>query len=132
MATHRSWLAFNHALAVTIGLLLALGEAVRSWGAGRHWASWLDDQILGAFLLYGAWHSATGRGRLPLAAAWGFSCGLLYPSFFHHWQTAAQPDPGNLPHHCVLLAVALCFAGSILGLLLTLLEGRTPGGAQPL
>ncbi len=120
--------ALDHALAVMIGVTLALGEAIRSWGAGRPWASWLDDQILGALLIYGTWRSATARGRLTLAAGWGFACGLLYPSFFHHWQTRAQADPGNVPHACVLLVVAVCFGGSILGLLLTLLLGEEPNG----
>jgi hypothetical protein len=112
--------SFNHWLAVIIGVTLSLGEAVRSWGAGRPWSSWLDDQILGAFLLYGVWRSAKGRGRMPLAAAWGFSCGLLYGSFFSHLATRAEPDPGNVPHLCVLAVVAFGFWGSVLGLLLTL------------
>lgn len=114
-----------HSLAVIIGVTLAIGEALRSWGAGRPWPSWIDDEILGAFLLYGAWRSATGRGRLHLAAAWGFSAGMLFGSFFKHWATRAQPNVGNFAHTCVLAVVAFGFWGSVLGLLLTLyLWGR--------
>ncbi len=41
---------------------------------------WMDDFILGGFLLYGAWRTRhdIARGMPVLTAAWGFACGMGY------------------------------------------------------
>jgi hypothetical protein len=80
-------ITFSRRLAFVFGILTPLGETVRRWhqlDQLRYLPAWLDDYILGALLLYGAWR--TGRdvraGQRFLAAAWGFTCGLGYASFF--------------------------------------------------
>ena len=62
---------------------------------------WLDDWLIGLFLLYGAWATREDReaGRPTLAAAWGFACGMGYLSFFGDVMSlgADVPDPSGLP-----------------------------------
>lgn len=78
---------FSRRLAIILGVLTPLAETIRRWhqlNQLRYLPFWLDDYILGALLLYGAWR--TGRdvrgGQRFLAAAWGFTCGMAYASFF--------------------------------------------------
>ena len=80
-------ITFSRRLAFVFGILTPLAETIRRWhqlDQLRYLPAWLDDYILGALLLYGAWR--TGRdvraGQPFLAAAWGFTCGLGYASFF--------------------------------------------------
>lgn len=97
---------FARRLALVFGVLLPLGETVRRWGTGGPVWVWLDDYLIGAFLLYGAWR--VGRnvrdGQKFLAAAWAFACGLGYTSFFSHLQRVNEPDVGHFPHK-LLVAV---------------------------
>ena len=78
---------FSRRLAIVFGVLLPIIETIRRWpqlGDVRMWPAWLDDFILAAFLLYGAWRTRKARdvGRPYLAAAWGITCGMAYGSFF--------------------------------------------------
>ena len=63
-------------------------EAIRRWHELRTltvwWPAFVDDILLGAFLLYGPWQAGGERssGRAVLAAAWGFMCGIAYGSLF--------------------------------------------------
>jgi hypothetical protein len=61
------------ALAVILAVSLMLGEIYRSWGAGRPAYAVLDDQIMGALLLVGAWLTRHPRpSRMAFfAGAWG-------------------------------------------------------------
>ena len=77
---------FSRRLAVVFGILTPLGETIRRWhqlGQLSYLPVWLDDYILGALLLYGAWRTARDAraGQRFLAAAWGFTCGMAYASF---------------------------------------------------
>ena len=78
-------MTFSRTLAIIFGLLAPLAETVRRWNTWREYPpAFFDDYIMGAFLLVGAW--LVGRsfssGQRLLAAAWGFTCGLGYYSFF--------------------------------------------------
>lgn len=65
-----------------MGILIPLAETVRRWG--ELWAdppAYLDDWLLGAFLIAGAWSAGRGeRGIRVLAAAWGAALGMGYYS----------------------------------------------------
>ncbi len=92
---------FSRALAYAGGVLLPILETVRRWhqlGDPWVWPFWLDDWIIGLFLIYGAWRtrSQVERGRPILAAAWGFACGLGYASFFSDLVDVSA-DPSGLP-----------------------------------
>ncbi len=79
-------MTFARRLAVLAGVVLPVGETVRRWhqlSDLRMLYAWLDDWLIGAFLLYGAWR--VGRdattGQASLAAAWGFTVAIAIGSF---------------------------------------------------
>ena len=66
-------LTFSRRLALLYGVLLPIVETIRRWqqlGDFRMWPAWLDDVLLGAALLYGAWRVAKNveSGRPSLMA----------------------------------------------------------------
>jgi hypothetical protein len=81
--------------------------------------------------LSGAWGVGQDyqRGRLLLAAAWGFLCGLAYASFFGQiWrlQRGDDADPAPIPALWVLAIKGVGFALAIIALVLTLRGGKRP------
>lgn len=118
-------LTFSRRLALLFGVLLPIVETIRRWpqlGDIRIWPAWLDDFVLGACLLYGAWRTAKDieTGRLWLAAAWGVTCGMAYSSFFGQLVRLDQPDPAPIPAAWVVgikgvgfLLAILALAGSL-------------------
>ena len=115
-------ISFSRNLAVVIGVLTPLAETIRRWpqlGQLSIWPVWLDDFILGGFLLYGAWRTAKDvrTGRPFLAAAWAFTCGMAYPSFVTQLQHLDQPDPAPISSELVAVIKGVGLALAILGLL---------------
>ena len=114
---------FSRALAVIFGVLAPVAETVRRWSTWREYPpAMFDDYIMGAFLIAGAW--LVGRrfsaGQRLLAAAWGFTCGLGYYSFFEQLRRyrLGETDPAPIPSSAmvaikgvgVLLAIAALVA----------------------
>ena len=113
-------ITFSRRLAYVFGILVPLGETIRRWhqlGQLRYLPAWLDDYILGALLLYGAWR--TGRdvrgGQRFLAAAWGFTCGMAYASFFLQLEHL-HDDPAPISGVWVLVIKGVGFALALLAL----------------
>ena len=93
-------LAFSRALAVLVGivtLLAAVGRRRQQLLDPAAVLLWADDLLLGGFLLYGAWRVGADErsGRPILAAAWGFTTGLSYYSFFDQLQRLSGSDPSG-------------------------------------
>ena len=116
---------FSRRLAVAFGILAPLGETFRRWSTWREYPPNLfDDYIMGAFLLYGAW--LTGRdvrgGQRFLAAAWAFTCGLGYYSFFGQLKSLSlnEVDPAPIPSEWVALIKGVGLALSLLALVISL------------
>jgi hypothetical protein len=87
---------FSRRLAILAGIALPLGETVRRWHQLAHlsmWPAWLDDILLGAFLLYAAWR--VGRDH------------VAGQRFFGQLARLDQPDPSSLPSTWVVLAKGL-------------------------
>lgn len=128
-----SRLAISRRLAYVFGVLTPLAETVRRWGTG--WVNlpaFVDDFILGAFLLAGAWATRNPqavRGRILLAAAWGFACGMAYSSVAAHWfaMRAGQVDPAPIPSHWVF---SIKIAGGVLFMLALFLTLTADQGAS--
>lgn len=125
---------FSRALAIIFGILAPILETVRRWGTWREFPPALfDDYILGAFLLSGAW--LVGRrfdaGQKLLAAAWGFTCGLGYYSFFEQLRRYRldEIDPAPIPSGAVLIIKGTAVLLAIAALLFTL---RATKPARPL
>ena len=116
---------FSRALAIIFGVLAPIGETVRRWGTWREFPPGLfDDYIMGAFLLTGAW--LVGRrfdaGQRVLAAAWGFTCGLGYYSFFEQLRRfrLGEIDPAPISSGAVLTIKGVGVLLAIVALVLTL------------
>lgn len=116
---------FSRTLAIIFGILAPLLETVRRWGTWRKYPpAFFDDYILGAFLLAGAW--LVGRrfdaGQRLLAAAWGFTCGLGYYSFFEQLRRyrLGEIDPAPIPSSAVLIIKGAAVLLAIVALVFTL------------
>ena len=94
---------------------------------------WIDDVLLGGFLLYGAWRVTAGQaaGRPVLAAAWGFMCGMAYYSFFGQLQRLAEPGPSDLAPLWVIAVKGVGLALGIIGLVTALIAPDPLPNAVP-
>jgi hypothetical protein len=106
-------------LATVVGIVTPSLETIRRWHELRtltvSWPAYLDDVLLGGFLLYGAWSSGRNpaAGRPVLAAAWGFMLGLAYSSLFYQWANLSEPDPSGVSPP---LVVSIKAAGLVIGM----------------
>lgn len=126
-------LAFPRGLAVFYGLFLPIGETVRRWHQLNDihmWPAWLDDILIGAFLLYAAWRLGKDRvsGQRWLASAWGCACGMGYFSFFGQLARIGEVDPGPLSTHSMLMMKGVGLLLAIAALCVSL---REPGTRMP-
>lgn len=116
---------FSRRLAILFGILAPLAETIRRWSTWQEFPPGLfDDFIMGAFLLYGAWR--TGRdlrgGQRFLGAAWAFTCGLGYYSFFGQLRSLSlhESDPAPIPSGWVAAIKGVGLALAVLALVVSL------------
>ena len=126
-------MGFSRYLAVIFGVMAPLLETVRRWNTWQEYPpAFFDDYIMGAFLLAGAWLVSRGSaiGQKVLAAAWGFTCGMGYYSFFEQLRRyrLGEIDPAPVPAGMVLVIKGVGVALAIAALIATL-RARTPGSA---
>jgi hypothetical protein len=115
-------LSFSRRVAIVFGILTPLAETIRRWhqlGQLQYLPAWLDDYILGAFLLYGAYRTGKNAqtGRPFLTAAWGFVCGMGYSSFFMQLARLHEDDPAPIPSVWVAVIKGAGLAIAVLALL---------------
>lgn len=112
--------------AIALALSLIIGEAYRSWGAGRPVMFWMDDMMMGAMLI--AATIMVGRDtharRAFFTAAWGVNAGMLYPSFFGKLLTPEETSAGNFDLGLLTLLVGLAFASALIGMVLSILAPK--------
>lgn len=116
---------FSRTLAILLGFLAPLADTIRRWNSWRDFPPALfDDYIMGALLLAGAWLTARNfhHGQRLLAAAWGFTCGLGYCSFFGQLRgyQLGEVDPAPIPSSWVLAIKGVGVLLAIAALLATL------------
>jgi hypothetical protein len=111
-------------LAVVVAIVASLGETLRSWGAGRPIYAVLDDFLVAALLVAGAWRATRKEGPVLLVAGFAFATGIFYGSFFGHLQalSRSEADPGNIPQACLTSAIGALFVAMIAGFVLSLRE----------
>lgn len=124
-------MTFSRLLAVILGLLAPLAETVRRWHTWREYPPALfDDYVMGAFLLAGAWLVSRNfaSGQRFLAAAWGFTCGLGYYSFFGQLRRygLGEVDPAPISSGAVLAIKGIGVVLAVIALVATLLA-KDPG-----
>jgi hypothetical protein len=108
-------------LALGLGIVFPCIETWRRCGQflqPREWPSILDDYLAGALLLAAVWQArrSAAQGRVWLAAAWGYSVGMMFGSFFGQLLGRARADPSGLPTSFVVGFKAVLLALSIVGL----------------
>lgn len=116
---------FSRRLAIVFGILAPLGETIRRWSTWREFPPNLfDDYIMGAFLLYGAWRAGRDirSGQRYLAAAWAFTCGLGYYSFFGQLRSWSlnEIDPAPISSGWMLAIKGVGVTLSVLALAISL------------
>lgn len=116
---------FSRSLAYIGGIAAPLAETIRRWSTWQQSpATFFDDYLMGAFLIFGAWQ--TGRnvrsGQRFLIAAWAFACGLGYYSFFGQLQSlrSNESDPAPIPSEWVAVIKGVAWAMAILALIVSL------------
>ncbi len=116
-------------MAILLALTLMIGEAIRSWGIGRPFYSWFDDQIMGAALIVGAILMAkpTPKRQSFFVAAWAFNVGMLYPSFFGKIIEPENSNPGNFDLGFLTLAVGVLFGVAIVGTVMSIANTGNDG-----
>ncbi|MFZ1219069.1 MAG: hypothetical protein WAO00_07235 [Chthoniobacterales bacterium] len=117
---------FSRVLAMIFGVGAPVAETVRRWGTWREYPPGLfDDYIMGAFLLAGAWLVGLA-GQRALAAAWGFTCGLGYVSFFEQLRRyrLGEIDPAPIPSSAVLIIKGIGVLLAVVALIATLSAKR--------
>ena len=116
---------FSRNLAIFLGIITPLLETIRRWHTWReNPPAFFDDYLLGALLLYGAWRVGKDAksGQRFLAAAWGFSFGMVYSSFI--WQLEqirlGNADPAPIPTEWVAIIKGIGFVLVIIGFITSL------------
>jgi hypothetical protein len=112
-------LRISRTTALLAGILLPCLETWRRWQMMADWPRWLDDYIAAALLLY-AWYAGRRRishSRAYLMAAWGYTFGIAYMSFFGQLGTPPSAEPSGVPQAAVmafkgfgLILAAVCLA----------------------
>jgi hypothetical protein len=116
-----SALSFARRYALYAGIVLPIGETFRRWGT-PFGPFWLDDYLIGAFLLYGWWRARSPNGRPILAAAWAFTCGMGYMSVFSHIVAIGEPASGRFSHLTLAVVLGVGLVLAALALLASLRE----------
>jgi hypothetical protein len=114
---------FLRKFAIFGALMLMLGEAYRSWGAGRPIPYWMDDMLAGAMMIWAALlvRDPTPLRRAFFSASWGVSVGMLYGSFFGKLYEPATSTPGNFSIGLLTALVGIAFFLSIAGLIASII-----------
>jgi hypothetical protein len=130
-------LAASRRLAYVLGVFVPLGETIRRWGIWwDHPMIFLDDYLIGAFLIAGALATRdvpSSRGKALLAAAWGLTLGMAYSSIAAHWQgmQAGQADPAPIPTQWVFAIKILGGLLAAVALFLTIADTDASFGGEP-
>ncbi len=113
-------------VAILQGVSLMLGEAYRSWGADRPVMFWMDDQIMGVLLISSAILMArdTFHRRAYFAAAWGFSAGMNYGSFFAKIYEPGEANAGNFDLGLLTFLIGLAFVVACVGMAASIMLPR--------
>lgn len=106
--------------ALIVGVALPLIETWRRWNMLSDWPSWLDDYIAAMLLVFAWW---AGRRRVDhsrpyLMAAWGYTLGMAYVSYFGQLKASHLPDPSGVSSELVLAfkGLGLALAGACLAM----------------
>ncbi len=112
-------------LALAFGLFLAIAEVVRNWGNWQPWPFWIVDFISAGALIWGALRSLRQGSSRLLSAAWGFTVGIFWMSFFSHTAalnagTERSYASGSMSEGMLTLIIGAMLLAAIAGLFMSL------------
>lgn len=112
-------------MALAFGLLLAIAEIVRNWGNWQPWPFWIVDFIAAGALIWGGVRTLSQGSSRLLSAAWGFTVGIFWMSFFSHTEalnSGAERSyaSGMLGEGALTLIIGAMLLASIAGLVMSL------------
>jgi hypothetical protein len=111
--------------AIAFGLLLAVLEAVRNWGAWQWWPFWVVDYVAAGLLVIGGVLALRRTTARWLTAGWGFACAMLWMSYFGHREGLMKAGAAAAAREQQLtMIIGAMFAVTIAGLVLSLLGRR--------
>ena len=110
---------FSRRLAWVAGVVIPLGETIRRWGTW--WdvpTAYLDDVVIGAFFLFGAWMSRRSSpvGTRCLAAAYGCAVGIGLLSLVFGVTVTNQVDPAGVSGMTALIVKVVMVSIGLAGL----------------
>ncbi len=73
--------------ALVFAVVLGAGEILLNWGDWQSWPFWLVDFIAAGALVWGGRRALMRGSSRLLSAAWGFTTGICWMSFFSHAET---------------------------------------------
>lgn len=112
-------------IALVFGLFLAIGELVRNWGNWQPWPFWVVDFIAAGALIWGAMRTLSQGSSRMLSAAWGFTVGIFWMSFFSHAEALnSRPEQtyagGMVGENVLTLAIGVMLVIAVAGLIMSL------------
>lgn len=130
---------FEVGAAFVMGFALPILETIRRGTNFDNLPAYLDDFLIGAFLLYSAWAVVSGhsKGRVLLVAAWATLCGGFYSSFFYQVRNTVALDVSGYSNSFVVLVKGSLYLLAIAALVRSISAAslpnnsirRTPDGA---
>lgn len=112
-------------MAIVFGGFLAIAETVRNWGDWQPWPFWIVDFIAAGALIWGGLRTLRQGSSRLLSAAWGFTVGIFWMSFFSHIESlnAGSGETyagGAVTEDMLTLIIGAMLLLSIAGLFLSL------------
>lgn len=121
-------LRFEVAVAWAMGIALPALETIRRGTNFDDIPGYVDDYLIGAFLLYAA-RAVTRRqpnGPVLLVTAWAILCGGFYSSFFGQIRFAAVPDVSGYSNALVIAIKGCLYAVAITALVKAIRAAQRP------
>jgi len=112
-------------LALGFGVFLVIAEIVRNWGDWQPWPFWIVDFIAAGSLVWGGLRTLSQGSSRLLSAAWGFTVGIFWMSFFSHTEalsegTAETYASGAVSEGFLTLIIGAMLVAAIAGLVMSL------------
>ena len=112
-------------LALGFGAVLAIAEIIRNWGDWQAWPFWIVDFIAAGALIWGGLRTLSQGSSRLLSAAWGFTVGIFWMSFFSHTQALSEGTTqiyasGAVSEGVLTLIIGAMLVAAIAGLVMSL------------
>lgn len=116
---------FETSTAYILGVALPFLEVWRRRNNFDDIPGYVDDFIIGALLLWGAYAATKKKryGPFLLVAAWGVLCGGMWASVFGQLQNSGHADVSGLPNAVILFIKLAIYGVAVSSLVLSIRGG---------